>query len=390
MNAADNHELRNRHRDAAGAPAALQSPPSGAKGRIELHGVAKSYDAVTAVDHVDLTVAAGSYCCLLGPSGCGKTSTLRMVAGHEEISAGRILIDGRDIGGLTPAERPTAMMFQNYALFPHLNCLDNVAFSLRMGGMAKAERHAVALEKLELVHMSDYRQRMPSQLSGGQQQRVALARALVTNPSVLLLDEPLSALDPFLRVRMRGELRRLQRDLGITFVHVTHSQQEAMSVADSVVVMDHGRIEQFGPPRTIYNAPASSFVARFIGGHNVLAGRLESGSTEGFRLQVVGGGVVTGAGAAAEPGRDAASVAIRSDLIRIHAGRPGPLPDNALPGRVRGVEYHGSIVQIDLVVGGVGEFTVTLGEKEFYAAPVQIGSDVVASWSTDAVHLLGD
>ena len=181
------------------------------KGRIELHGVVKSYDAVIAVDRVDLTVAAGSYCCLLGPSGCGKTSTLRMVAGHEEISAGRILIDGHDVGGLTPAERPTAMMFQNYALFPHLNCLDNVAFSLRMRGVAKPERHAIALEKLDLVHMSDYRRRMPSQLSGGQQQRIALARALVTNPSVLLLDEPLSALeDPTsgARDQLRAEVRR--------------------------------------------------------------------------------------------------------------------------------------------------------------------------------------
>ena len=350
----------------------------------------KSYDGVTAVDHVDLVVAAGSYCCLLGPSGCGKTSTLRMVAGHEEISAGRILIDGQDVGGLTPAQRPTAMMFQNYALFPHLNCLDNVAFSLRMQGVAKAERHATALEKLELVHMDDYRQRMPSQLSGGQQQRVALARALVTNPSVLLLDEPLSALDPFLRVRMRGELRRLQRDLGITFVHVTHSQQEAMSVADAVVVMDHGRIEQVGPPRTIYNAPASSFVARFIGGHNVLTGRVESAAAEGFRLRVPAGGVVTGAGDASGRGGDTASVAIRSDLIGLRGGRADPLPDNAVPGRVLGIEYHGSIVQIELEVGGVREFSVTVGEKEFYAAPVEVGSEIVASWRTDAVHVLGD
>ena len=388
--AADNIEISTSRRSAGREPEPSAAPASTAKGRIELHAVVKSYGGVTAVDHVDLVVAAGSYCCLLGPSGCGKTSTLRMVAGHEEISAGRILIDGHDVGGLTPAQRPTAMMFQNYALFPHLNCLDNVAFSLRMRGMPKAERHAVALEKLELVHMDDYRRRMPSQLSGGQQQRVALARALVTNPSVLLLDEPLSALDPFLRVRMRGELGRLQRDLGITFVHVTHSQQEAMSVADSVVVMDHGRIEQVGPPRTIYNAPATSFVARFIGGHNVLVGSLESATTDGFRLRVPSGGVVTGAGNTGASGRDTASVAIRSDLVRIREGGSDPVPDNAVPGRVRGVEYHGSIVQVELEVGDAGEFTVTLGEKDFYAAPVEVGSDVVASWRTDAVHLLGD
>ena len=388
--AADSIEMPASGRSAGRQPEASAAPASATKGCIELHDVVKSYGGVTAVDHVDLTVAAGSYCCLLGPSGCGKTSTLRMVAGHEEISAGKILIDGQDVGDLTPAQRPTAMMFQNYALFPHLNCLDNVAFSLRMRGMPKAERHAVALEKLELVHMDDYRRRMPSQLSGGQQQRVALARALVTNPSVLLLDEPLSALDPFLRVRMRGELRRLQRDLGITFVHVTHSQQEAMSVADAVVVMDHGRIEQVGPPRTIYNAPATSFVARFIGGHNVLEGSLESAGADGFRLRVPSGGVVTGAGNTSSSGRDTASVAIRSDLVRLGEGRSEVLPDNAVPGRVRGVEYHGSIVQVELEVGDVGEFTVTLGEKDFYAAPVEVGSDVVASWRTDAVHLLGD
>ena len=386
---ADNIDLAAPERFARGTPDAPESRAPATKGRIELARVLKSYGTVTAVDHVDLVVTAGSYCCLLGPSGCGKTSTLRMIAGHEEISAGRISIDGLDVGGLTPAERPTAMMFQNYALFPHLHCLDNVAFSLRMRGMPKAERHAMALEKLTLVHMGDFQQRMPSQLSGGQQQRVALARALVTNPSVLLLDEPLSALDPFLRVRMRGELGRLQRDLGITFVHVTHSQQEAMSVADTVVVMDQGRIEQVGPPRTIYNRPATAFVARFIGGHNVLEGRLESAPAGGFRLRLAAGGVVAGEGDASGLGRSTASAAIRSDLIRIRAGAEGPLPDNAVPGRVRGVEYHGSNVQIDLEVDAVREFAATVGEKEFYAAPVEMGSEVVASWHADAVHLLG-
>ena len=359
------------------------------RGRIELDGVVKSYGAVTAVDHVDLAVPAGSYCCLLGPSGCGKTSTLRMIAGHEEISAGRVSIDGDDVGGLTPAQRPTAMMFQNYALFPHLNCLDNVAFSLRMRGVSKADRHAAALEKLGLVHMGDYGQRMPSQLSGGQQQRVALARALVTNPSALLLDEPLSALDPFLRVRMRGELRRLQRSLGITFLHVTHSQQEAMSVADTLVVMDRGRIEQVGPPSEVFNAPATSFVARFIGGHNVLEGRMESASAEGFRLRLADGAAVSGRRAAA-PGRKTARVAIRSDLIRIDEAGSGLPPDNAVPGSVRAVEYHGSIVQVDLDVVEAAEFSIVLNEQAFFSAPVDVGSEVVASWNADAVHLLAD
>ena len=370
-------------------PTDERSPDWASSGRIELDGVVKSYGAVTAVDHVDLAVPAGSYCCLLGPSGCGKTSTLRMIAGHEEISAGSVSIDGDDVGGLTPAQRPTAMMFQNYALFPHLNCLDNVAFSLRMRGVSKADRHAAALEKLGLVHMGDYGQRMPSQLSGGQQQRVALARALVTNPSALLLDEPLSALDPFLRVRMRGELRRLQRSLGITFLHVTHSQQEAMSVADTLVVMDRGRIEQVGPPSVVFNAPATSFVARFIGGHNVLEGRMESASAEGFRLRLGDGAAVSGRGAAA-PGRKTARVAIRSDLIRIDAGGSMLAPDNAVRGSVRAVEYHGSIVQVDLDVAEAAEFSIVLNEQAFFSAPVDVGSEVVASWNADAVHLLAD
>jgi putative spermidine/putrescine transport system ATP-binding protein len=180
--------------------------------------VTKRFDRVTAVDAVSLRIPTASYCCLLGPSGCGKTTTLRMIAGHETVSDGDMLIRDHNITGLPPAKRGTAMMFQNYAPFPHLNCLDNVSFSLRMRGIAKAERHARAREFLQLVEMSELAERLPAQLSGGQQQRVALARALITGPQVLLLDEPLSALDPFLRVRMREELKRLQRELGITFI----------------------------------------------------------------------------------------------------------------------------------------------------------------------------
>ena len=241
---------------------------------IELISIVKRYGDALAVDRVDLKIPGGTYCCLLGPSGCGKTSTLRLVAGHERLTSGDILIGDRVVNDLPPARRSTAMMFQSYALFPHLSCVDNVAFSLKMRGVANAERRRRAAELLELVDMSPYAERRPSQLSGGQQQRVALARALITDPSVLLLDEPLSALDPFLRVRMREELKRLQTELGITFVHVTHSQEEAMALADLVVVMNHGRIEQQGAPREIYNRPTTEFVARFIGGHNVISGRV--------------------------------------------------------------------------------------------------------------------
>ncbi len=238
---------------------------------IELAAVTKLYGSTTAVDSIDLKIPAGTYCCLLGPSGCGKTSTLRMIAGHETVSDGDILLGDTHINDLPPARRGTAMMFQSYALFPHLNCVDNVAFSLKLKGVAKPERRAKAMELLQLVQMDKYAERLPAQLSGGQQQRVALARALITDPSALLLDEPLSALDPFLRVKMREELKRLQRRLGISFIHVTHGQEEAMALADLVVVMNNGRIAQAGTPREVFNHPRDAFVARFIGGHNVLA-----------------------------------------------------------------------------------------------------------------------
>ncbi|MEP6790041.1 MAG: ABC transporter ATP-binding protein, partial [Ramlibacter sp.] len=238
---------------------------------VELVSLTKRYaQGAPAVDNINLRIASGSYCCLLGPSGCGKSTTLRMIAGHESVTSGDILLENRNITQLPAAARGTAMMFQSFALFPHLSALDNVAFSLKMKGMAKVERHIRAAELLERVAMGHLAQRKPGELSGGQQQRVALARALITQPRVLLLDEPLSALDPFLRVQMRAELRRWQKELGLTFIHVTHSQEEAMALADTMVVMNHGLIEQVGSPHEIYNAPATEFIARFMGGHNVI------------------------------------------------------------------------------------------------------------------------
>ena len=239
-------------------------------GSLELVDVTKRYGATTAVDAINLRVPANAYCCLLGPSGCGKTSTLRMIAGHESTTEGDILIGDANVTDLPPAKRGTAMMFQSYALFPHLTCLDNVAFSLKMRGVDKTTRREKAMEFLKLVAMEPFAQRVPAQLSGGQQQRVALARALITQPQILLLDEPLSALDPFLRVRMRAELRRLQLSLGIPFIHVTHGQDEALALADIVVVMNKGRIEQAGSPREVFEKPATEFIARFLGGHNVI------------------------------------------------------------------------------------------------------------------------
>src|SRR5215475_10824020 len=245
-------------------------------GDIALVNVTKRFGTTVAVDNLDLHLPHGSYCCLLGPSGCGKTTILRLIAGHETPTAGNVRIGGETVVGLPPVRRGTAMMFQNYALFPHLTVLDNVAFSLKMRGVGKAERRQRAHDMLAKVQMETLAERVPAQLSGGQQQRVALARALITNPRVLLLDEPLSALDEFLRLRMRGELRRVQKELGITFIHVTHTQLEAIAVADLVVVMAQGRIEQAASARDIFVAPRNAYVARFVGGQNVLTGAVES------------------------------------------------------------------------------------------------------------------
>ncbi|HIB15761.1 MAG TPA: ABC transporter ATP-binding protein, partial [Candidatus Lambdaproteobacteria bacterium] len=239
---------------------------------VYLKQLVKQYGDTIAVNGINLEIPAGSYCCLVGPSGCGKTSTLRMISGHEDVTEGSITIGDQEVNQVPPAQRGTAMMFQNYALFPHLNCLDNVAFSMKMKGVSKNERYASARKYLELVHMETFERRFPAQLSGGQEQRVALARALVSHPNVLLLDEPLSALDPFLRVKMRSELKRFQRELGISFIHVTHSQQEALALADFVVVMNDGNIEQVGTSQEVFNAPVNQFVAQFVGGHNVLEG----------------------------------------------------------------------------------------------------------------------
>ncbi len=313
---------------------------------VELVGVSKRYGGAVAVDNVSLRIPKASYCCLLGPSGCGKTSTLRMIAGHETISEGDVLIDGANVTGLPPLKRGTAMMFQNYALFPHLSCLDNVAFSLKMRRVGKAERHKTAREFLALVHMESFADRLPAQLSGGQQQRVALARALVSKPRVLLLDEPLSALDPFLRIRVREELKRLQRDLSISFIHVTHSQDEAMALADMMVVMQDGRIRQAGSPREVFGNPATSFVARFIGGHNVLQG-------------------------ASGP------VAVRADRCRLVRTATG------LPAQVAAVEYQGSIVRIALTTAGGEDASVLMPDSVYDADPVQAGTQTHLVWAPE-------
>ncbi|HEX6112766.1 MAG TPA: ABC transporter ATP-binding protein [Geminicoccaceae bacterium] len=356
---------------------------------IELVGVTKRFANLLAVDDIHLTIPGGTYCCLLGPSGCGKTTILRMVAGHEEPTAGTIRIGGENVVGLPPVRRGTAMMFQSYALFPHMTVLDNVAYNLRMRGVAKAERRARAREVLGQVQLGPLAERMPAQLSGGQQQRVALARAIITNPRVLLLDEPLSALDEYLRLQMRSELRRLQRELGITFVHVTHTQLEAIAVADLVVVMDQGRIEQAAAPEVIYATPESAYVARFMGGHNVLSGRLTAISNgfatldndKGERFEVAM------ADGLAAPG-DPVNVSIRRDRVMLENGAAPAAGVNQVSGTVYAIEYQGAFVKVTLHTAGDDEFVAYLRDDQFLRNPVQMGDAATASWQREDLHLL--
>lgn len=317
---------------------------------LEMVSVTKRYpDGALAVDAVSHLFRAGSYVCLLGPSGCGKSSTLRMIAGHETVTDGSILLANKDVTALPPAKRGTAMMFQSYALFPHLSVIDNVGFSLKMKGVPSAERRKRAGELLELVDMSAFGARLPAQLSGGQQQRVALARALITNPEVLLLDEPLSALDPFLRVRMRSELKKLQRELGISFVHVTHGQDEALALADEIVVMNNARIEQAGSARDVFNAPNTEFVARFMGSHNVLR------HTKGL-------------------------VALRADAVRF--GETGAAAT------VTAVEYQGGHVALYARLADDQEILAQIPETVFFTTPKSPGDAVTLAWDDTNLHAL--
>jgi putative spermidine/putrescine transport system ATP-binding protein len=320
---------------------------------LELVAVTKAYGDTVAVDDINLRIAAGTYCCLLGPSGCGKTSTLRMIAGHEAVSIGDVLLGNENVTDKPPAARGTAMMFQSYALFPHLSVRDNVAFSLKMKGVAKAARAARADEMLTLVALEKYAGRLPGQLSGGQQQRVALARALVTDPVILLLDEPLSALDPFLRIKVRAELKRFQRDLGISFIHVTHSQEEAMALADLIVVMNDGKIEQAGTPPEIFNTPRTEFVAKFIGGHNVMP-------------------------------IDGRKVSVRTDRTRL-LKLPG---ENARPVTVREVEYQGTTVSVALTANDGMELTAVVPERTFFEQPFSVGETAAIQWDAADIHEL--
>lgn len=352
------------------------------KGSVELVGVVKRYHDKPAVKDINLYIEGSSYCCLLGPSGCGKSTTLRMIAGHEAVTEGDILLNNRNVTGLLPRRRGTALMFQNYALFPHLNSLDNVAFSLRIAGVGTSERRARARDMLALVNMEDYAGALPDQLSGGQQQRVALARALINQPEVILLDEPLSALDPFLRTRMRTELKRIQKQLGITFIHVTHSQEEAFALADQVVVMNNGGIEQVDTPPGLFSAPRTAFVAGFIGGHNILAGPVrDQHILIGDRIRMP---LPPGTDQNASP----TGASLRCDHIAIH--RTPPAGTGSLPMVIRVVEYQGRYVHLQGVCGDGLTLSVYQSDSDYLSHPAQDGDTVHLSWHPRDLNPLYD
>ena len=363
-------------------------------GHIELAGVVKTFDGfVNAVDGVNLKIPNGAYCCLLGPSGCGKTTILRMIAGHDDPTAGEILIGGDNVVGLPPVTRRTAMMFQSYALFPHLNVRDNIAFALQVRGISKAERRKAADAMMEKVRLTEFADRLPAQLSGGQQQRVALARAAITEPRVLLLDEPLSALDEFLRIQMRQELRHMQRELGITFVHVTHTQLEAIALADLVVVMEKGKIRQAGPARDVYDSPNDRYVAEFLGGQNVLSGRIQSVNGQHAVMAAAAG---SGIRVPLTPGvnlstGDAIALAVRRDdidLIRPNDKPPAGESTVEMASRVRAIEYQGYFVKVMLDAGSSADFVVYVPERKFFANPFGIGDTVLATWPINVARVL--
>jgi spermidine/putrescine transport system ATP-binding protein len=343
---------------------------------VTLDNVVKQFDDAVAVNGISLEVPHGSFFALLGPSGCGKTTTLRMIGGFEEPTGGRILLGDQDVVGLPPYKRDVNTVFQSYALFPHMTIADNVAFGLERRGVKKAQVKLRVREILELVGLEAFGNRKPRQLSGGQQQRVALARALVNHPRVLLLDEPLGALDMKLRKQMQLELKRIQQEIGITFVHVTHDQEEAMTMADTIAVMNQGKIEQLGPPEELYEHPATAFVAGFLGASNLLPGVVEG--PDSVRLD--DGTLVR----AEVDGRNGpVSVGVRPEKITLGSGG-GP---NELEGRVSETAYIGVATQV-VVDTGLGIVQVFAQNIDSGGRIPASGSPVTLTWSPEATFVV--
>ena len=370
-----------------------ESQPQDVKSSVRLEGVSKRFGDFEAVRSLDLDIASGEFFTLLGPSGCGKTTTLRMVAGFDQPTSGRVLIDGDDVAGLPAHRRPTNTVFQSYALFPHLSVGDNVAFGLRRKKVAKAEVGRRVKSELERVGLAGEANRRPSQLSGGMQQRVALARALVNLPKVLLLDEPLGALDLKLRKGLQLELKRIQREVGITFLYVTHDQEEALTMSDRIAVMDQGRFEQIGSPEEIYERPRTTFVAGFIGVSNLMPATVTAASggrgsvrlDSGLEIDAPVNGLAAG---------DRCHAVVRPEKLRIEtaAAGNGSSGDPAVDGMVESSVYLGTSTQIVVKLADEVRMTVLIpnrDEAERSTLPGG-GAPVRLAWAPEHIHVVRD
>lgn len=346
--------------------------------------VSKRYGDFVAVEPMDLEIHKGEFLAIMGSSGCGKTTTLRMLAGLDTPSEGEIRLAGKRINDLPTWSRDTPMVWQSLALFPFLTVRENVEFALRMRDVGKAERRRRAEHWLERMQITEFADRNVSHLSGGQRQRVALARSLVTEPEILLLDEPLSALDAHLKVRMQAVLSNLQRELGITFVYVTHSQSEAFAMADRVVIMSRGRVEQVGAPREIYRAPRTRFVAEFLGASNVFAGRIAGTTAAGIRIETPVGAFAVGGGGALGPG-DEATLVVSDDRVRLTHDRP--VTGNVIEARVLAEEFVGATAIVHLEAGGQS-LRAQMGHEELAHLSLLPGAKVWLGWKQEAGHVL--
>lgn len=356
---------------------------------ISFDGVVKRFGDTEAVKHLDLEIDAGEFIAIMGPSGCGKTTTLRMLAGLDQPTEGSISIDGRLMNNVRPHERDTPLVWQSLALFPFLNVRENVEFGLKMRNVDAATRRTKALDWLERLGVGEFAERNVDTLSGGQRQRVALARSLIIEPSVLLLDEPLSALDAHLVIRMQSVLTKLQRELGITFVYVTHSQSEAFAMADRVVIMSNGEIAQTARPRDIYRAPANRFVAEFVGRNNIVSGQCTQVEAQAIQLQSPAGHFVVHTDHAANrhTGEEVTFV-IAADLVTISRVAPADNTANSVTATLISEEFIGSVVTLFLETAQGTEFKVQLQERELSTLDLTDGGEFVLSWNGADAHLL--
>jgi spermidine/putrescine transport system ATP-binding protein len=371
---------------AAGAPAVSPSAPT--RTVIDLDHVTKEFTDFTAVDDAHFSIAHGEFFSMLGPSGCGKTTTLRMIAGFETPTSGAIRLDGVDVSKTPPYKRNVNTVFQHYALFPHMSVWDNVAFGPRSKKWNKAELARKVDECIAIVRLEDFARRKPSQLSGGQQQRVALARALVNQPQALLLDEPLGALDLKLRQVMQFELKRIQREVGITFIYVTHDQEEALTMSDRIAVMNAGRVEQIGTPTEIYDSPASVFVAGFIGQANLWPATVTAiDATTQVATADTLGSTVTAACRLDGMRPGAAVVMVRPERLALAKERPTGV--SAVAGTVADLTFQGPVVRVSLEAAGDVPIVAHLGPDADLPG-LRPGDTVWASWPTDAAYVLPD